>query len=295
MTCLLGPPTTQAKVSALMKALGNDFGSDPVTPPHHPLDRYMLPGACVRPPHRIKPRHRRCGGWLVTSTPLSQRRSCKYGDPRDLAIVIDSSGSVGSLAFTRAVDTLADFISHMCHKFECDGPETRLAVVTYGSIAKTVFNFSYSGATHKSKTNIVNDIKTKTSYMHGFTGSTATGPALVHCRDKIFQERKGMRSKSKRQILLLTDGHSNKGTNPGDVATELHNKLRIDIYALGIGDSVNITELKSITKERSTMNLLYNLLFNDFSEFFKVNEVVKADLDIDAQCKPASKIYDKKK
>ena len=105
-----------------------------------------------------------------------------------------------------------------------------------------------------------------------------------------------MRSNSKRQILLLTDGQSNKGPNPGDVATQLHNNSRIDIYALGIGDNVNITELKSITKPRSKMNLLSNLLFNDFSEFLKVNKFVKADLALSgAKCKAASRIYDKKK
>ena len=222
---------------------------------------------------------------------------CQYSDPRDLAIVIDSSGSIGSHAFNKAVDTLAQFVGYMCHKFECDGPETRLAVVTYGSKVRTVFNFNYSGSTHKNKQQIINDIKTRTTYMRGYTGSTATGPALEHCKNEIFQESNGMRSNSKRQILLLTDGRSNRGTSPGDVATELHDKMQIDIYALGIGANVNIVELKSITKERSKNNLLYfSLLFNDFAEFFKVSELVKDDLDHSGkQCKAASKIYDKKR
>ena len=222
--------------------------------------------------------------------------SCSYTDPRDLVIVIDSSGSVGKYSFDKAVDTLADFIGYMCHNFECGGPETRFAVVTYGSVVKEVFNFQYSGTFHKTKTQIVNDIKTKATYMQGFTWATATGTALEYCRDNLFQTLAGMRSNSKRQILLLTDGKSNRGTPPGQVATELHEKQGVDIYALGIGSGVNVAELQAITKERSPINLLYLALFNDFHEFFQVSSIVKSDLDHSGnKCKAANKIYDKRK
>ena len=259
-----------------MQVLGNDFGS-------------------FAPPAAVKVKfagHRGFWGWNRRPPPPPPP-SCQYSDPRDLAIVIDSSGSVGSSAFKKAVDTLADFIGFMCHSFECNGPETRLAVVTYGSNVKEVFNFHYSGSTHKSKTQIINDIKTKPIYTGG---GTATGPALEYCRDNIFQTSNGMRSNSKRQILVLTDGHSNRGIKPGIVATQLHDQMGIDIYALGIGSGVSIAELKSITKERSQNNLLYNLLFFDFYEFSQVSGLVKDDIDSSGmQCKAASKIFDKKK
>jgi uncharacterized protein YegL len=253
-----------------MRALGNNFGE-------------QLPKA----PARARP-----GFWGWSRSP-PPRRSCTYADPRDLVIVIDSSGSVGREAFDQTVAALADFIGYMCHNFECGGPETRFALVTYSSTVKEVFNFQYSGTYHRTSTQIVHDIKTKASYMSGWT---ATGTALEHCRDKIFRTHAGMRSNSKRQILLLTDGRSNRGTSPGLVATELHDHLGVDIYALGIGSGVNIAELQAITKERSPINLLYLALFNDFHEFFRVGGIVKSDLDRSGRkCKAATKIYDKKK
>ena len=282
-----------------MQALGNEFGSSvttPARPAAPPPPPPPAPGSSLGGWSRR--RRRRQSSYYIPPPPppTPPPPSCTYGDPRDLALVIDSSGSVGSSAFKKAVDTLADFIGYMCHEFECDGPQTRLAIITYGSQVKEVFNFHYSGSTHRSETQIINDIKTKTTYMNGFTGATATGPALEYCRDNIFQTRNGMRSNSKRQILVLTDGKSNKGIKPGIVATQLHDQMGVDIYALGIGSGVSIAELKSITKERSQNNLLYNLLFFDFYEFSQVSGLVKDDIDSSGmQCKAASKIFDKKK
>lgn len=105
-----------------------------------------------------------------------------------------------------------------------------------------------------------------------------------------------MRSNSKRTILLLTDGRSNRGTPPGQVATQLHSQMGVDIYALGIGGNVDVVELQSITKQKNPVNLLYLLLFNGFEEFFEIEKIIKDDLDQSGlQCKAAKKIYDKKK
>ena len=290
--CFSGPPTTEEKVSVLMQIFDNDFGPSVVTAPR------PVPRPNPRPP----------GGWSrhrysfrmapppppPPSPPLPSSRYCSYENPRDLAVVIDSSGSVGQAAFSAAVDTLADFIGNMCHEFTCQGPQTRLAIVTYGSEIKEAFNFQYAAGRHRSEAQMINDIKTKPIYTGGYT---ATGTALEYCRDNIFQTRYGMRNNSKRQILLLTDGHSNRGTAPGDVARQLFGGMDVAVYALGIGYNINLDELKSITHTRSNNNMLHVMLaFANYGEFSRINDQITRNLRVlRKSCIKASVLYDKKK
>ena len=223
---------------------------------------------------------------------------CSYENPRDLAVVIDRSASVGESAFIMAVDTLADFLAYMCNDFQCDGPKTRLAVITYGTTVTEVFNFNYSARNHRSQKQMTDDIKAMTTYKSKFAGATATGTALEYCRDNIFQPSMGMRTNSIRQILLLTDGRANKGRCPGVVANQLfYSRWNIAVYALGIGDNVDIAELRSITMERSENNMLHFALFSNYFEFSNISEVVRIDIQRrhGVECKEAAKIFDKKK
>lgn len=125
-----GPPTTQQKASALMAALGGDFGQQIYAPANAiakvaPSRSYFGWGRRRR---RRQP------------PPPPPPPSCNYADPRDLAIVIDRSGSVGSNNFNQAVNTIASFIGNLCHRFQCaSGPETRIALVTYASTVTEVF------------------------------------------------------------------------------------------------------------------------------------------------------------
>eukprot|EP00118_Oscarella_pearsei_P025148 m.307615 g.307615 ORF g.307615 m.307615 type:complete len:393 (+) comp42532_c0_seq1:394-1572(+) len=198
-------------------------------------------------------------------------------DDRDIAIIIDESGSVGHSNFKKTLNSLGELISHMCgfqdSTIHCKS--TRIAVIEYSTTARVVFDFNYSAAKHHSRLNVMNDIAHKPVYSGGLT---ATGDAIQLASDHVFQTQHGMRLYSKKSVLLLTDGHSNRGKNPVQAAKSLHAKLSysgFNIIAMGIGHNINYQNLKDITVHSNQYNPLVYAL-NSYQDFeTTVNEILQ--------------------
>ena len=195
---------------------------------------------------------------------------------REIALVLDASGSVGRHRFNSMVDNVADLMGLLCYRFT-DGPsDVRLALLVYGTRVREVFNFQYSARQHTSVQRIKASIRRAKYYYDG--RATATGPALRYCYNRIFRSRGTPRIK--RRLMVVTDGYSNSGEYPVHVARQLHTRKRVDVYPLGVGTRVNLKELLAMKQTSESNKNLFSqlLLLPDFSSLKSVVDVVRASV-----------------
>ena len=212
--------------------------------------------------------------------PVSRRvttRSTDCHTDRDIVIIVDTSGSVGETHFQSALDDLSELIPLLCgfqpEFISCKAYQ--LAMITYGSSPQLAFDLDDLKNRHTSQNNVKNDIKTKPVYTGGLT---ATGDALQFAADRVLKIAHGMRPYSKKTILLLTDGHFNKGRNPITVSRQLFETYdQLSIVALGIGNGIDYDELIGITNHNNPSNALV-FLTEDFNSFHDVVENIKTSL-----------------
>ena len=104
-----------------------------------------------------------------------------------------------------------------------------------------------------------------------------------------------MRPRSKKTILLLSDGRSNTGSDPITVARKLYNDYDdLAIVALGIGD-INKDELQNITNHYNPLNPLV-VLFKTYNSFHKiVNEITEMLMQDQDTCSAGADVLTKKR
>ena len=197
---------------------------------------------------------------------------------RDIVIIVDTSGSVGTTHFQSALDDLAELIPLLCgyqpEFISCKA--YRLAMITYGSIVKLAFDLNDLVDRHTNQNNVKNDIKTKPVYTGG---ATATGDALQLAADRVLQTAHGMRPFSKKTILLLTDGNFNTGRDPITVSRQLFETYdQLSIVALGIGNNIDYDELIGITNHNNPANALV-FFTESFTTFHNIVEQIKMLLE----------------
>ena len=196
---------------------------------------------------------------------------------RDIVIIVDTSGSVGLTDFRSALDDLSELIPLLCgFQPEFVSCKTyQLAMITYGSTPQLAFDLIELKNRHTSKNNVKNDMKTRPVYTGG---DTATGDALQFAADRVLQTAHGMRPHSKKTILVLTDGHFNRGRNPITVSGQLFETYdQLSIVALGIGNGIDYDELIGITNHTNPANLLV-FWTETFNSFHNIVEKIKTKL-----------------
>ena len=224
-----------------------------------------------------------------------KRRSCSCpcasGRPqlqRDLVVVVDSSGSISSTDFNKAKDALDKLLTNQCHfSSSCIGRDiTRLALVAYSSHVHVVTNFKTFANEHSTPSKL----KTLIQSIPHFRSGTRTGLALEKVKNEIFSVSAGMRLNSKKTVLVLTDGKSNGSPTPCPVAKQIVDHFPgTNIIGLGIGQNVNVAELKCITEHG---NKDQNILLAGFENFVEIVEVIIA-LSGDCKLQPVD-IFDKR-
>ena len=98
-------------------------------------------------------------------------------------------------------------------------------------------------------------------------GGTATRLALNKTIEEVVPET---RKNSKKALFLITDGRSNIGGDPTSDAMILRDSCDFEIYAIGVTNSVDEQELRSIASEpfRTHVYLLKN--FEDLAKLRKL-------------------------
>ena len=223
----------------------------------------------------------------VANSDTRARPDSARGNPRDIALVLDASGSIGSANYKRAVENVATLMGMLCYQWpELDEPsDVRLALVVYSSHVQTVFDFAMSREMHTNSSAIRDSILKARGSWPCMGASTATGPALRRCYDEIFTEENGMRRDSKKRILLITDGMSNRGEPPVPIATQLHHQREVDVFPVGVGTNVNLREMNGMKLFHDKDSLLSKLLIlPDFSSLDSVVDEVRTTARNKGRC-----------
>ena len=102
------------------------------------------------------------------------------------------------------------------------------------------------------------------------SGGTATSLALNKTIEEIVPEA---RNNSKKALFLITDGRSNTGGDPTQDAIILRDVCKFEIYAIGVSNSVDEQELRSIASEPFRTHVY---LLEDFEDLAKLKGLIKA-------------------
>ena len=210
------------------------------------------------------------------SSPRREKRHVGCQSAIDLAILIDSSGSITSTNFYKARTDVASLIRYTCNDFTCDsGPRVNLALVTFGSQRSATFDFAYSKNYHSNTDSMVRSIN-RARYLGG---NTEMATALNYVNNYIFTSYRGMRECSERRLIILTDGKDFVGANVRAAAANLHNNKKVDVYAFGIGSGISNSGLKDLVHLSSKTrlnNLLPYLAYSTSTEFTNAVQVIES-------------------
>jgi len=205
-----------------------------------------------------------------TSDSLARAGLSSGADGLDLVFVFDSSASVGKANFKKGIAFAKTIIDEFGISASPTG--TRVAVVTFSSTAKVIFNLQTNAMPNK-------EVAIATlENLNFIAGGTATSLALNRTIEEIVPET---RNNSKKALFLITDGRSNIGGDPTPDAMILRDSCDFEIYAIGVTNSVDEQELRSIASEpfRTHVHLL-----EKFEDLTKLKELITAKGNDYSEC-----------
>ena len=157
------------------------------------------------------------------------------GKPADIYFALDASNSIWPEDFKKQLIFLQDLVS----MFDISPKKTRVGLITYSDTVRPIFGFDT-----KQEKNILIDKIANVKFMGG---RTKTSEAFKFIREQGFSPDVARREVA-HIVLTFTDGLSK---NPRDTAreAELAKRKGIYLFAIGIGMSVEKTELADIASE----------------------------------------------
>ena len=147
---------------------------------------------------------------------------CKADSKAEVVFVIDSSSSIGESNWKLVLE----FLSNMVKQLHIGSSATRVALVTYSSVARVEFDLS----SHTSKSGLLSAI----SRVKLIGGLTATGDALALALTAVLSKA---RAGVPKIVILITDGIWNYGTNPIKEAAKLK-ASGVTLFTVGIGSDI---------------------------------------------------------
>uniref|UniRef100_A0A914V9A6 VWFA domain-containing protein n=1 Tax=Plectus sambesii TaxID=2011161 RepID=A0A914V9A6_9BILA len=182
--------------------------------------------------------------YVKTKSNNNEHRECRKG-AADLAFVIDESPSIDKADFNRTMLFLANLTSSL--EIGPDKNQSQVALVKFASSATLVFNLKR----HSTKQKVYNAI-IATPQLNGGT-DIASGMNLAI--SQVFKTSAGDRSDVQNIMLVLTDGQDSSDVINAYKAAATKN---ITIYAIGVGNAVNRSQLEAIVGGNSAH--VYNVL-----------------------------------
>lgn len=194
--------------------------------------------------------------------------------PRDLLFMIDMSGSISSRDWTTTKQKLAQLIERLCGSVGRGVQNNRIAVITFAS--NVVLNFNFR--THWT----VDSVKNAILNMPQARGSTCTGDAFEYARQYMFEPDTGIRSatESVKEVLVLTDGHSNCGHRLPEAVRRLQVKAFVFALAIGNYGPSGKAEIESMVS-RPLIDHIFSL-----ANFIKFRDLVDEILAYREKCVP---------
>uniref|UniRef100_A0A1A8V1X9 VWFA domain-containing protein n=1 Tax=Nothobranchius furzeri TaxID=105023 RepID=A0A1A8V1X9_NOTFU len=147
----------------------------------------------------------------------------------DIAFLLDGSGSVQSVDFTKMKTFVVNLIGALW------GKDTQFAITQFSSYTSTHYYFNtLSDSNWKQQINNINQINR----------GTATAAAIMNVVNDVFSPFKGARSNVKKILIVITDGESQDQYNLPD-AIQLANQNNIARFAIGVGAAFSSQRAKA--------------------------------------------------
>ena len=172
----------------------------------------------------------------------------------DIAFVVDSSGSV-----KKYYDDEKFFVKRMAVRFKINFQGTHAGVVLFSSHGRT--NMAINFTEHMSTT-AFNDAVQKLPFL-GYMSRIDKALELAHT--KLYREKENTRPNVKKLLFLITDGRQNPLDKDGaqlspSSQAEILRRSNVQIYAVGVGRKVNVTELEGITQDPKKVFFVNNFV-----------------------------------
>ncbi|XP_049339215.1 integrin alpha-X-like isoform X2 [Astyanax mexicanus] len=152
--------------------------------------------------------------------------------PVDAVILFDDSNSIKTDDF----NIMINFIKNVIRAFIKD-PRSQVAVAKYSTEASAVFQFE-NFASNRDADKLMDRVT------HS-RGNTYTTTAIRFVLENMFLEEVGMRNRSQKLLVVITDGKSNDGGPLSDVIRQVENR-GITRFAIGVGNEYSLDELRLI-------------------------------------------------
>uniref|UniRef100_A0AAR2J600 VWFA domain-containing protein n=1 Tax=Pygocentrus nattereri TaxID=42514 RepID=A0AAR2J600_PYGNA len=159
-------------------------------------------------------------------------QECHVILPMDAVILFDDSLSITNEDFKRMIQFIKDII-----KAFIEDDRAQVGVAKFSTHVSAVFNFE-NYALKRNVDELMKDVS------HS-KGQTYTTSAIRYVLNSMFQESVGMRNKSQKLLVVITDGKSND-KDPLDTVISQAKKRGITRFAIGVGHQYSRDELEEI-------------------------------------------------
>ena len=182
---------------------------------------------------------------------------CKDIGGLDLVFALDTSGSIGSENFNNARRSIENIVSSL----KIGPNNTRVAVIIYSTDVRLLFNLN----TYRDNASLIQAIR-RIPYTGGLTN---TAEAIRVLRSGVLSETLGVRpSNETTQIaIILTDGRSNLPNVTREQAELLRNETDFKVFAVGVGDAVDLDELRHIASSSAFALQIANFSGDELQRF----------------------------
>ncbi|CAI9721492.1 Hypothetical predicted protein [Octopus vulgaris] len=172
---------------------------------------------------------------LKESSQVSPDKQCT-GKAANIIFVMDSSSSIWSVDYKKQLK----FIQNLVNNFDigADDKTVRVGAITFSEEAHLEFPIDQYDTSE--------DIQEAVLRIPYRSGVTNTAKALELAKSQVEMKKKLYQAPF--ILVVITDGMSRNSTETRKVAKSLH-KLGVHIYAIGVGASYDLDELKAIASD----------------------------------------------
>ena len=167
----------------------------------------------------------------------------------DLVFVLDASGSVGFNNF----QTTKAFAENVTNTFAIGPEDTHVGAIVFSNIANISFQLNSS----TDRSGVVERIRD----IEYIGRSTNTAAALRTLRLDVLTTEAGARPQTlaiPRVAIVVTDGRSNRNRSRTIPEAEAVRAAGIIVFAVGIGNRINMAELNAMASSPNFVSLLNN-------------------------------------
>ena len=153
----------------------------------------------------------------------------------DIGFLLDGSGSVGNQGFRR----ILNFVNQIVSAFNISSETAQVGVTEFSN--KPVIHIELDDFQNSRL------LQDEVSKIVDSGGRTRTDISLRFMSKKFFTYEKGSRAGVPKVLVVVTDGKSTGNETLSEAVQGLRKKGVI-IYSVGIGDNINMQELKDISR-----------------------------------------------